>query len=101
MPQDAFKFAKEFRRTYNGELTDALLDKLLFELNRIWSKRENQRVQRIQAQCAHEIMKLKRKLGQSAPFNEVQAKNTINRLRNELKTSYKENRKAFDERAEK
>jgi len=101
MPNDAFKFAKEFRRTYNGELTDALLDKLLFELNRIWSKRENQRVQRVQAQCAHEIMKLKRKLGQSAPFNEVQAKQTINRLRNELKTSYKENRKAFDERMEK
>jgi len=101
IPHDAAKFAREFRRTYNGEITDALMDKLLFELNRIWSKRENQRVQRIQSQCAHEIMKLKRKLEQSAPFNEVQAKSTINRLRGELKTSYKENRKAFDERMEK
>jgi len=101
IPHDASKFAREFRRTYNGEITDALMDKLLFELNRIWSKRENQRVQRIQSQCAHEIMKLKRKLEQTAPFNEVQAKQTINRLRGELTTSYKENRKAFDERMEK
>jgi len=99
-PQDAFKFAQEFRRKYDGELNDALLEKLLFELNRIWSRREQQRIQRVQAQCAHEVMKLKRKLSQGVPFNEVQAKQTINRLKNELKTSYKENRKVFAERAE-
>lgn len=100
-PQDAFKFAQEFRKKYNGELTDALLEKLLFELNRIWSRREQQRIQRVKAQCAHEVMKLKRKLSQGVPFNEVQAKQTINRLKNELKTSYKENRTAFAERSEK
>lgn len=100
VPQDAHKFVADFRRKYKGELTDALLEKLLFELNKIWSRREQQRIQRIQSQCSHEIMKLKRKLSQSAPFNEVQAKQTINRLKGELKTSYKENRKAFDERAE-
>jgi len=99
-PHDAFRFAQEFRKKYDGELTDALLEKLLFELNRIWSRREQKRIQRVEAKCAHEIMKLKRKLGQSVPFNEVQAKQTINRLKNELKTSYKENRKAFAERTE-
>jgi len=100
MPRDAFKFAAEFRRKYNGELTDELLEKLLHELNRLWARREQQRVQRVQTQCAHEIMKLKRKLSQHPTFNEVQAKQTINRLKSELKTSYKENKKAFDERVE-
>jgi len=100
VPHDAHRFAHEFRKQFKGELTEALLEKLMFELNKIWSRREQQRIQRVQAQCAHEVMKLKRKLSQSAPFNEVQAKQTINRLRGELKTSYKENRKAFDERAE-
>jgi len=100
-PHDAFRFAQEFRKKYNGELTDALLEKLLFELNRIWSRREQQRIQRVKTECAHEIMKLKRKLNQGVPFNEVQAKQTIHRLKNELKSSYKENRQAFADRAEK
>jgi len=99
-PHDAFRFAQEFRKKYNGELTDALLEKLLFELNRIWSRREQQRVQRVQAKCSHELMKLKRQLTQAVPFNEVQAKQTIHRLKNELKSAYKENRQAFAERAE-
>jgi len=99
-PHDAFRFAQEFRKKYNGELTDALLEKLLFELNRIWSRREQQRISRVKAACAHEVMKLKRKLSQGVPFNEVQAKQTIHRLRNDLKTSYKENRQAYAERAD-
>lgn len=99
-PHDAFRFAQEFRKKYNGELTDPLLEKLLFELNRIWSRREQQRISRVKAACAHEVMKLKRKLSQGVPFNEVQAKQTIHRLRNDLKTSYKENRTAFADRAD-
>jgi len=99
-PHDAFRFAQEFRKKYNGELTDPLLEKLLYELNRIWSRREQQRVQRVQAKCAHEIMKLKRQLTQAVPFNEVQAKQTINRLKNSLNETYKENRKLFAERGE-
>jgi len=100
-PRDAFKFMQEFRKNYNGELTDTLIEKLLFELNRIWSKREQQRIDRLKAQYSHEIMKLKRKQTHSASFNEVQAKQTIARLRSELKNAYSENRKAFAERSEK
>ena len=100
MPHEAFKFAKELRRQYNGELTDALLEKLMFEMNRIWSRREQQRVQRVQAQAAHEVMKLKRKLTQSPAYDEVHSKQTINRLKSELKSAYTDNRKAYAERAE-
>ena len=100
MPHEAFKFAKELRRQYNGELTDALLEKLMFEFNRIWSKREEQRVQRIKNQCAHEVMKLQRKLNQNPAYDQVHAKQTIHRLKAELKNAYTDNRKAFAERAE-
>ena len=37
VPQEAFKFAHEFRVKYNGQLTDTLIEHLLFELNKIWS----------------------------------------------------------------
>lgn len=40
VPEEAYKFAHEFRLKYSGELTDTLIEKLLFELNKIWSRRE-------------------------------------------------------------
>lgn len=39
-PEEAWKFAQEFRIRYQGELTDILIERLLFELNKIWSRRE-------------------------------------------------------------
>ena len=101
VPQDAFKFMQEFRRNYNGELTDTLIEKMLFELNRIWSRRENSRINRIKNQYSAEIQRLQRKISHHPNYKEVQSKQTITRLRNELKGSYKENRQAFAERMEK
>ena len=101
IPRDAFKFMQEFRQNYKGELTDPLVEKLLFELNRIWSRREQQRVDRLKEQYTFEMMKLSRKNTQSATFNEVQAKQTINRLKNDLKNAYTDNRTAFAERTSK
>lgn len=39
-PEDAWKFAHDFRLNYDGELTETLIEKLLYEFSKIWSKRE-------------------------------------------------------------
>ena len=60
VPEEAFKFAHEFRVKYNGELTDTLIEKLLFELNKIWSKKEQRSIKRIKGNAAHETSGLRR-----------------------------------------
>lgn len=40
VPQEAYKFAHEFRLKYDGRLTDSLIEHLLYELNKIWNQRE-------------------------------------------------------------
>lgn len=60
MPEEAFKFAHEFRLKYSGELTDTLIEKLLFELNKIWSKREQRMLNRVKGNAASETAGLRR-----------------------------------------
>ena len=92
---------QKFRRDYNGELTDTLVEKLLFELNRIWSRRETGRLNRLKNQYSAEIQRLERKVSNHPSYKEVQSKQTITRLRNDLKGAYKDNRQAFAERTDK
>ena len=101
IPREAFKFMQEFRRNYNGELTDSLIEKLLFELNRIWSRREQSRLARLRSQYAAEIQRLQRQIVSMPSHKEVEAKKTISRLRADLKSAHSENRKAFAERTSK
>lgn len=100
VPEEAFKFAHEFRLKYQGELTDTLIEKLLFELNKIWSQREQRLIQRIKANCAAEISSLRRQLAYNPRYDEQQAQSTISRLKKELKQAYKENREAYAQRAD-
>lgn len=40
VPQEAYRFAHEFRLKYDGRLTETLIEHLLYELNRVWNQRE-------------------------------------------------------------
>jgi hypothetical protein len=61
VPEEAFKFAHNFRLQYDGRLTDTLIEQLLFELNKIWNQREKRIIGNIKAKysneagCNHEI----------------------------------------------
>lgn len=99
VPEEAFKFAHEFRLKYRGEMTDTLIERLLFELNKVWSHREQRLLQRVKAGCAAETSVLRRQLAFNPKYDEHQAVQTINRLKGQLKSAYKENRAAFAERA--
>ena len=101
IPEEAYKFAQEFRLKYKGELTDILFDKLLLELNRIWSKREQQQINRVRSQYAIEVQKLNRQMKHHPSYDEVQAKETINKLKEQLKNAYKEHRQMYNERPSK
>ncbi|KAL4471197.1 hypothetical protein ABPG72_007564 [Tetrahymena utriculariae] len=98
VPEEAFRFAHEFRLKYNGELTDTLIEQLLFELNKIWSKREQRLLKRVKGSAASETASLRRQLAFNPTYDEHQAKITIQRLQNQLKQAYKENREAFAQR---
>jgi len=59
-PEEAWKFASTFRLKYEGEMTDILIERLLFELNKIWSRREKKLIQQVKSNCTHEISALRR-----------------------------------------
>lgn len=54
IPQEAYKFAHKFRLEYNGELTETLIEQLLFELNKIWNQREKRIIGSIKAKYSNE-----------------------------------------------
>jgi hypothetical protein len=84
-PEEAWKFAHEFRLKYQGEMTDTLIEHLMFELNKIWSRREKVLTSKIRSNCAHEAAALKRQLAFNPQYDEHQAKTTIARLKAQLK----------------
>jgi hypothetical protein len=54
---------------------------LLFELNRIWYRRETNAVKRIKSRLGGTLSGLKREVNKAKSFDEVQAKKTISRLK--------------------
>jgi len=67
-----------------------LINRLLAELNRIWKDRERRQIERIRYQCTKEVMSLRRQLNMRVPYDEVQTKRELERLRVELQRSRKE-----------
>ena len=62
VPEKVYSFGKQFIKERKGELTEAELELLLYELNRIWREREKRIVNTCSAMKAHEVGKYKRKL---------------------------------------
>jgi hypothetical protein len=100
VPSEAFKFAHEFRIKYDGKLTDTLIEHLLFELNKIWSTREQRLLgeQKKKYSSAAEQLRRKTNLITNGPLELVNAQKEIQRLKGLLKNAYKENRDAHADR---
>ena len=92
VPQEAYRFAHEFRLKYNGNLTESLIEHLLFELNKIWAHREKSLLATVKSSYNGETEYLRRKIANtpSLELNQLQAE--VKRLRKDLKNSYKDNR---------
>lgn len=89
IPQEAFDVAYSFKKQYGGELTDTLINKLLKTLNLVWRDREKRQIARVKNNCNHQIQKLRRQITNTAPLSEVNTKNEIWRLKQQLNDSQK------------
>lgn len=87
IPSEAFDVAYSYRNQYGSELTDVLINKLLKSLNSVWRDRERRQIARVKTRCTHDIEKLKRQILNTAPLQEVKARNEIARLKTQLADS--------------
>ena len=60
IPEEAFKAAHDFRNRCASQVSQALMNQLLTDLNVIWRDREKKRLARVQAQSHREIQYLRR-----------------------------------------
>jgi hypothetical protein len=86
VPADAFNCAYDFKNRYNIEISESLINDLLSSLNKIWRDREQKQISRLKTKYQHEIMELRRKVMMRSPFDEFQSKNTISKLKKDLKS---------------
>ena len=76
--------AHSFRKTHGDELSFALVNDMLRDLNKIYRERERKQVCRIKQQCQDEVNKLKRKLSFRPHFDEVGAKKNKQALKRQI-----------------
>lgn len=57
-----YDFGKEFIKQRQGELTQAELELLLYELNKLWREREKRIINHVNALKANEVGKYKRQI---------------------------------------
>lgn len=106
VPQEAHRFAHEFRLKYNGMLTETLIEQLLFELNKIWNQREQRIMRTVKSRCSDEtgcrniilFSDLRRKLANTPSLEITNLKSKIKRLKKDLKNAYRDNRELFNAR---
>ena len=81
VPKEAFKFVNDLAQKYNGKLFQESIENLLFGLNKIWTQREERKVKSLIEKHAEEVNLLKKQLDSNTPFDELQAKRKVHRLR--------------------
>lgn len=85
IPEEAFKAAHDFRNKCAANVSKALMNTLLQDLNRIWRVREKKQISRIKAEANREVQYLRRELAFKKPYDQVVQEAEIKRLKSELK----------------
>ncbi len=62
VPEKAYDYGKDFIKGREGNVTQAELELLLYDLNKIYREREKRIVNHVNALKANEVAKFKRKL---------------------------------------
>lgn len=100
VPEKAHQFAQQFRQMCAKEgnmISEELIDSLLYELNKIWSKKNENDMRVLRKNCQFEVSKVQRQKS-ADPLNVVESKQTIERLRKEISRLEAENRELFGKR---
>jgi hypothetical protein len=69
IPEEAFKAAHDFRNKCAANVSKALMNTLLQDLNRIWRVREKKQISRIKAEANREVQYLRRELAFKKPYD--------------------------------
>jgi len=87
VPKEAMQIGNKFAfdvQYDKGTATKEMIDSFLWELNRIWGRREARRVQRLRNSYNEKMDEVKRKANMSKSFDSIAAKQQIMRLEKQL-----------------
>lgn len=87
IPEDAFKVAHDFRNKCAGQVSPALMNQFLKDLNKIWKAREQKQINRIKAECNRELQFLRRQVQFKKPYDKVMHQTDVKRLKGEIKSA--------------
>ena len=85
IPEEAFKAAHDFRNKCAANVSKALMNTLLQDLNKIWRAREKKQISRIKNDANREVQYLRRAVAFKKPYDQVIHEQEIKRLKTELK----------------
>ncbi len=85
IPEEAFRVAHDFRNRCASTVSQALMNQLLADLNKIWRDREKKSVSRVQNNAHREIQYLRRQISFRKPYDQVVHEQDVKRLKKSLK----------------
>lgn len=81
IPEDAYKVAHDFRNKCAANISKAMMNTLLTDLDKIWRQREDKKLQRLKSSMTREIESLRRALAQKKPYTQHLQDQEIKRLK--------------------
>lgn len=85
IPEEAYKVAHDFRNKCAANVSKALMNTLLNDLNKIWKAREKKQISRIKSETLREVQYLRREVAFKKPYDQVIYESDVKRLKAELK----------------
>jgi hypothetical protein len=71
IPEEAYRVAHDFRNKCASNVSKAMMNTMLADLNRVWRAREEKQISRIKANSLREVEQLRRALAQKKPVSQV------------------------------
>ena len=68
IPEDAYKVAHDFRTKCASNISKAMMNTLLTDLDKVWRAREKKQISRLQSQMTRDMESLRRALAQKKPY---------------------------------
>ena len=85
IPEEAYKVAHDFRNKCAANVSKALMNTLLSDINKIWRAREKKQISRIKSEALREVQYLRREVAFKKPYDQVIYEGDVKRLKAELK----------------
>ena len=69
IPEEAYRIAHDFRNKCASNVSKAMMNTMLTDLNKVWRAREEKQISRVKAQSIREVESLRRSLAQKKPVS--------------------------------